>query len=370
VVQSGRKPQLLLNTERGFWEGPPEPESDHFFSAFDVREVDGADRIKALLPGGRSAFVGEDRVRARSWGFADDATAPAALLLALDALRTTKSEYERTCLAVANARAWRGHAAVLRAFADAPDSEAPSELDLHLLYLKETAQDDPETPYKNIVALGAHAATLHHVSYSRRGSPAQSLLLDAGASFCGYDSDITRTAVRGRGAAADVFRAIVAGVDHLQQELVRRVAVGVPYQQLHNRSHELLAQLLVDAGVAHGSPAALVESGASRKFLPHGLGHSLGIQTHDVGCRNVLPEARNPFLRNTTVIAADQVFTIEPGCYFIAPLLEELRREPIAACIDWPLVEALAPFGGVRIEDDIRVTPGGPENLTRAFLAG
>jgi Xaa-Pro dipeptidase len=137
---------------------------------------------------------------------------------------------------------------------------------------------------------------------------------------------------------------------------------------LHNQSHELLAEVLVQIGVSRASASALVESGATRKLLPHGLGHSLGIQTHDVGCRNILPEARNPFLRNTSVITPEQVFTIEPGCYFIDSLLDELKREPIAADLDWKLIDALVPFGGVRIEDDVRVTDAGPENFTRAFL--
>ena len=364
VIEPGKKPRLLLNTERGFWEGPPESESDHFFAQFDVVEVDGPDRIKGLLPQGRRAFVGEDKERAASWGFAPEQVAPAALLKDLDALRTTKSEYERVCLIEANRRACLGHAAVLDAFARGEHSE----LELHLLYLKATAQDDPETPYKNIVALGEHAATLHHVSYGKKKATAQSLLLDAGATFCGYDSDITRTAVKGTGAAADAFRALVAGVEKLQLELVRRAKVGLPYQELHNQSHELLADVLRDIGLARASAQALVESGATRKLLPHGLGHSLGIQTHDVGCRNVMPEPRNPFLRNTSVITPEQVFTIEPGCYFIPSLLDELRAEPIASDLDWKLLDALVPFGGVRIEDDVRVTENGPENFTRAFL--
>src|SRR3990172_1822836 len=156
-----------------------------------------------------------------------------------------------------------------------------------------TQQDEPETPYKNIVAQDAHAATLHHVQYGKRRASAGSLLVDAGATFCGYDSDITRTVARGTGAAADAFRALVAGLDRLQLELCTRVKPGLPYQELHNQSHELLADVLRDVGLARASAAALVESGATRKLLPHGLGHSLGIQTHDVGCRNVAPEARN-----------------------------------------------------------------------------
>ncbi len=364
VVERGKKPTLLLNTARDFWEGPAESQSDHFWSAFDVKELKGLDAVKAALPQGRRAFVGENRARAKEWGFSEAETAPASLLQDLDALRVHKTDYELLCLREANRRACLGHEAVLKAFVDGDHSE----LELHLIYLKATAQDDPETPYKNIVALGEHAATLHHVSYGRKQTGAQSLLLDAGAGFCGYDSDITRTAVKGKGAAADAFRGIVAGVEKLQQELCARAKPGVPYQQLHNQSHELLAEVLRGVGLSTASAQELVDSGATRKLLPHGLGHSLGIQTHDVGCRNIDPEGRNPFLRNTSTVSAGQVFTIEPGCYFIPSLLDELRGAPVAKQIDWKLMDALVPFGGVRIEDDLRVVDAGTENLTRTFL--
>ena len=367
LVVPGRKPTLFFNVERDFWEGPPEPETNHFWDSFDVVEVRGAvihDTLQSM--GRRIAFVGEDRASAAAWGIAPDLVAPAALLKDLDALRVKKTPYEVLCLREANRRAAAGHAAVLHAFSDGEYSE----LDLHLLYLQKTRQDDPETPYKNIVALGEHAATLHHVSYGRRAVAAQSLLLDAGATYQGYDSDITRTAVKGAGAAADAFRGLLAGVEKLQQQLCARVHVGLQYQQLHNESHELLAQALVDIGVSRASPGALVDSGATRKLLPHGLGHSLGIQTHDVGCRNVDPEARNPFLRNTSTIEAAQVFTIEPGCYFIPSLMTELRASPIASDLDWRLLDALVPFGGVRIEDDCHVLAQGIDNMTRAYLPG
>lgn len=371
VIESGKRPRLLLNSARDFWEGPAEPESDHFWKEFDVVDCKGVEAIKALLPQGRRAFIGdvtyaEGKARGSGWGFAEGELASADLLKDLDALRVTKTAYELVCLREANRRACLGHDAVLRAFADGEHSE----LELHLIYLKATWQDDPETPYKNIVALGEHAATLHHVSYGRRAVSAQSLLLDAGATFCGYDSDITRTAVKGKGAVADTFRGLLAGVEKLQQELCRRAVPGKRYEELHNESHQLLAEVLRDTKIASASSAELVDSGATRKLLPHGLGHSLGIQTHDVGCRNVLPEGRNPFLRNTSTVSAGQVFTIEPGCYFVPSLLADLKAMPVGASFDWALVEGLVAFGGVRIEDDLRVIEGGVENMTRAFLPG
>lgn len=370
LVVPGRRPTLFYDVSTNFWERPSPPETDHFWGEFDVVEVEGAERVRELLPpGARLGFVGEDSARAASWGFAAGAQNPPALLGALDELRVTKTPYEVLCLAEANRRAAVGHEAVRRAFLDGDHSE----LELHLVYLRATAQDDPETPYKNIVALGAHAATLHHVHYGRTapGGPAGSLLLDAGAAYQGYSSDVTRTHVKGRGAGAQAFAALVAGMDRLQQEMCRRVQVGVPYERLHDEAHELLAPLLREVGVARGSDEELVARGVTRAFLPHGLGHSLGLQCHDVGCAEVKPRPENPFLRNTRIIAEGQVFTIEPGCYFIDELLAALETGPVRGLVDWSTVAELRRFGGVRIEDDIAVAAGdsGPtRNLTREVL--
>jgi len=366
LIIPGRTPTLLRNTAISFWEGKPEPESEHFWSAFDVVDVDGPEAIAAHIPAGtRLAFVGEDLTRAAMWNLPAEAHNDDSLSHRLDLLRSIKSDYELACIREANRRAAAGHQVVIDAFTDGDYSE----LQLHLMYLEATGQDDPETPYKNIVALGAHAATLHHVDYGRRaGTGAQSLLLDAGATCLGYHSDITRTAAKGTGVAADTFKALIAKLEELQQEACRRVRTGIPYQDLHNQSHELLAAALCHIGVGRASESELVESGATRAFLPHGLGHSLGLQTHDVGCALIKPDAKNPFLRNTSTIEVGQVFTIEPGCYFIDSLLEPLRAGPHAAAIDWKLVEQLAPFGGVRIEDDLAVEGVGARNFTREVL--
>ena len=369
LIEAGKKPTLFWWNVVDFWEQAKKPESDHFWASFDVKEVKDPAAIKELLAtsGGSSrklGFIGEERGDCALWGLPDTAFNPAELQKKLDALRVLKTPYEVLCLREANRRAAAGHRAVIDAF---KQGEA-SEFELHLLYLRATSQDDCETPYKNIVALGRSAATLHYVNYGRAKSSAQTLLLDAGAKCLGYDSDITRTAVKGKGAAASAFSQLVAGLEQLQQALCQSAALGRPYEELHDESHQRLAPVLRAAGVAKGSDAELVASGVTRKFLPHGLGHSLGLQTHDVGCRNTQPAAKNPWLRNTTKITSGQVFTIEPGIYFIDSLLDELRASPAGTAIDWKLVEALKPFGGVRVEDDLVVTPTGTQNLTREYL--
>lgn len=353
VIVPGKKPWLFRPAETSFWEAPPPPESDHFWGQFDVSH--GAPAV----PQGRVAFVGDDLRAAARLGI--DAVNPPGLVAALDQLRVRKTPYEVECLAEANRRAALGHDELRRLFQGADRSE----LELHLAFLGTTKQDDAETPYKNIVALGKHAATLHHIAYEKRARPSQSMLVDAGASFAGYASDVTRTWVKGGGAAASSFGQLVAGLEAMQQRLCASVRVGLPYEELHDESHRLAAGVLRDVGISTLPVDELVSRGITRAFYPHGLGHSLGLQCHDVGCALRPPRADNPFLRNTTQIAEDQVFTIEPGLYFIEALLAPLRS---SSDIDWKLVDALAALGGVRIEDDIVVRKGGIRNLTREVL--
>ncbi|GAC1344809.1 MAG: Xaa-Pro dipeptidase [Myxococcales bacterium] len=364
VAAAGRQPLLLRPRETSFWEAPPPPALDHFWGPFEVRDIFRAQDAKEHLPGGRTAFIGDDLAAAAALGFAREDVNPAGLLAALDALRVHKTPYEIACLSEANLRAAPGHDMLRAMFAQLDHAE----LELHLAYLAATAQDDAETPYKNIVALGPHAATLHHVSYGKKPSAAQSLLLDAGASFAGYCSDITRTWVKGTGAAASAFAQLVAAVEALQQRLCASVRTGVPYEELHDQAHRFVADALREVGISRLPADELVSSGVTRAFFPHGLGHSLGLVCHDVGCGLTPPRADNPWLRNTSVIAPRQVFTIEPGIYFIPALLDPVRAGPQAGQIDWALVDALAQLGGVRIEDDLVVEAGGVRNLTRERL--
>jgi Xaa-Pro dipeptidase len=362
VVEPGRKPRLVRPTERSFWEDPAPPETDHFWSAFDVVEVPSASAMRELMPKGRVAFIGDDAAAAASLGI--ETVNPRELVSTLDQLRVHKTPYEVECIAEANRRAATGHEELRKLFAEADRSE----LELHLAFLSATKQDDAETPYKNIVAFGPHAATLHHVSYARKAQPAQSMLVDAGATFAGYASDVTRTWVKGQGATASAFAQLVAQVEAMQQRLCSQAHVGLHYEALHDESHRQVAGILREVGVVKRSAEDANASGITRAFYPHGLGHSLGLQVHDVGCATTKPRPENPFLRNTTVISEGQCFTIEPGVYFIDSLLRPLKDGPRAKDVDWKLVDALAPFGGVRIEDDVIVRADGLRNLTREVL--
>jgi Xaa-Pro dipeptidase len=124
------------------------------------------------------------------------------------------------------------------------------------------------------------------------------------------------------------------------------------------------------------SAEAAAATGLTSVFFPHGIGHLLGLQVHDVGGRMAGPTGGeipqppgHPFLRMTRTLEPGFVVTIEPGIYFIEMLLAEARAGAHRDAIAWERVATLAPCGGVRIEDDVVAQPGAPENLTRAAFA-
>jgi Xaa-Pro dipeptidase len=360
VLRPGERPRLHRPVVESYWDAPPPDPEPWVLEPFEVRGGD------IELGAGRVAFVGDDAGAGLALGLEHGAINPPPLIAALDAVRAIKSSYEIECIAAANRVAANGHAGLAEMFADA--IQPLSELDLYLLYLVGTKQDDADTPYRSIVALDRNAAVLHHVRYQRtRSEPGpSSLLVDAGARVAGYAADVTRTAVKTEGdAAARRFAELIDAMDALQRRVCARIEPGLSFERLHDYSHELLGELLRDLELATAGADELVESGVTRAFFPHGLGHSIGVQVHDVGCRLREPAARNPYLRHTAEIAEGHVFTIEPGLYFIDSLLDPLRQSAAGATIDWNLVGELHRFGGIRIEDNVAVAPGAVRNLTR-----
>lgn len=360
VVRPGHKPRLVRTVIDDFWETPAVPESDHFWAAFE--RVDVKPNLAGdALPGGRVAIITRDQ------GTSPPGTVnPPALITELDLLRTKKTAYEIECLAHASQRAAKGHTYAASVF----QGGTPSELDLHLAYLQASEQDDAAAPYKNIVALGTHAAVLHYVAYERtRVDGDTSFLIDAGAKVLGYGSDITRTYVRGKGAAARRFAELLSHMEALQQQICRAIRPQLAYEDLHDEAHRMLANALRETGIGRGSSDELVDRGITRALFPHGLGHSLGITVHDAGMKPRPPRPENRFLRNTSVIEVGQVFTIEPGIYIIDALLGPLQADERRDLVDWSAIADLRQFGGIRIEDNIVVEHAGIRNLTREAFA-
>ena len=304
---------------------------------------------------------------ARAAGIEEAACNPAPLIAALDWERAFKTDYEIDCIREANRIAARGHEVVRDA-----SRGGSSEFAMHLDYLAATAQTDDALPYPNIIAWDEAAAVLHY-PHRRQAAPepGRVLLIDAGARHRGYASDVTRTWLVDP-SASETFRALLEGMEELQRGLAADVAPGVDFVELHRRAESGVARLLRESGVLLVDEEEARAGGLVFAFFPHGLGHPLGLQTHDVGGHqadargNQTPPPEDcPHLRHTRRLAPRHVVTIEPGLYFIPALLEPLRGDD---AIDWRLVDTLLPCGGIRIEDDVLVGENGSENLTRRFL--
>jgi Xaa-Pro dipeptidase len=360
VFQIDSMPRLYTKRHDSFWDSPGS--QNPFWNPTSFRTEQVIDLAAVQLPP-LATYIGDDLQLAAALGLSSDQCNRDDVLTAADFLRTLKSEFEVACILIANETAACGHASLRDKFSQGP----VSELDLQLLYLANTRQTDFTLPYGSIVAVGANAGVLHHVNYEGSAKTGDlSLLVDAGAKFNGYASDITRTWVRGDGKAASEFRSLIKKVDQLQQRLVADVKIGKQYEELHNAGHQYIADALIGAGVIKCSREMAVENGLTRVFFPHGLGHSLGLQVHDVGMKLKAPATNNKYLRNTSAISQGQVLTIEPGIYFIPSLLKGAFQSEHGKFLDRDRIDLLAPFGGIRIEDNILATQQGPINLSAA----
>ena len=194
--------------------------------------------------------------------------------------------------------------------------------------------------YPPIVAAGANACVLHYAANRARMAAGDLLLLDAGAEWECYASDITRTwPVGGRYSRAQ--RALYDVVLAAQQAAIAEVRPGRPWSACHDAAVRVIATGLCDLGLLPGDPDAAVESGAYRRFFMHKTGHWLGLDVHDVGDYRVDGESR--------LLEPGMVVTVEPGLYVPA---------------DADDVPARFRGIGIRIEDDVAVTAHGPDILS------
>ncbi len=369
IYTPGEKPVLVYYQPHDYWHVVPGAPDGYWAAHFDVRIVHAVDEVAEHLPANRSQCVLIGEIEDAAHAFGIERVNPTTTLNILHYARGIKTEYEIACMRLAAQRGVQGHLAAEAAFRD-----GQSEFEIHRAYCQAVSHTDEELPYGNIVALNKHGAVLHYTHFDREPPKTpRSFLIDAGACVHGYASDITRTY-----AHSDTrFAELIGRMDAMQLDIVQRVKAGINYAELHVENHRLLAGVLVDAGLATGSAEALIETGVTAAFFPHGLGHLIGVQTHDVGGfmqgesgTIVDPPSGHPYLRLTRVLEADMTLTIEPGLYAIDMLLENLRGSPAEDHVVWDGVDWLRPFGGIRIEDDIRVTADGCENMTRdAFNA-
>ena len=194
--------------------------------------------------------------------------------------------------------------------------------------------------YTSIVGAGANATVLHYINNDGELRDGDLVLIDAGAEYKGYASDITRTfPINGRFTKPQ--REIYDLVLKAQMACVEMVHPGTTHEQLKHHSIEVLTEGMVELGLLTGKPEELIKEKKHEKFYMHGLGHMLGIDVHDVG--------RYYFGKESRALEPGVVMTVEPGIY-IAPDTKDVPLKYLGI--------------GVRIEDDVLCTENGPRVLT------
>lgn len=367
VYTPGQRPQVIYYQPHDYWHAVPDAPNGWWVEHFDIHVIRKPEDALALLPkpAARCAILGEPQSTLGDYA----PNNPQAVVDYLEYHRAYKTPYEIALMREAQRLAVRGHRAAEAAFRN-----GASEFQIHMAYCGAVGQDANDLPYGNIIGLNEHAAILHYMDLGR-DAPAQSrsFLIDAGASHCGYASDITRTYAADRGGE---FQALIDAVDAAQVKMGDSVRAGVDYRQLHVDAHLQLMGILRDFGVIKVSPETALETGVSAAFFPHGLGHPIGLQVHDVAGfaasdrgGHIERPAGHPYLRMTRVLEPGMVVTIEPGLYFIDMLLDEVKQNGHADSVDWARVDALRPYGGIRIEDEVLCTDGDAANLTRPAFA-
>lgn len=367
VVTPGQRPKLVYLQPFDYWHVVPQAPAGYWVERFDIVVIRTPDEARTHLPpdAARCAILGEPQ------SALGDVTPnnPAPVLDYLEYHRAYKTAYEVEMMRIASRIGVRAHRAAEAAF-----RRGAAEFDIHLAYCAAARQDAVELPYRNIVALNEHGAVLHYTELDR-DAPAESrsFLIDAGASHAGYACDITRTYARD---TSGEFQSLIDAVDAAQQRMCAQVRAGTDYRRIHLDAHLTLAGILGEFGILRLSPESALETGVSGVFFPHGLGHGIGLQVHDVagfaesdrGGTIPRPDG-HPYLRLTRTLEPGMVVTIEPGIYFADLLLDGLRKGPHAGAVDWDRIERLRPYGGIRIEDDVVCTDADPINLTRDAYA-
>lgn len=316
----------------------------------------------------------------RAWGEHDEALAGAVplderdaeLAEALIACRLIHDEPALSLTRAAVEATRAGHLAGMAATAPGR-SEAEVRAAIEQAFVARGCQP----AYGSIVTVHGEVLHAEHSLHTMRAGDL--LLVDAGAEHHGWASDVTRTwPVSGRYSPAQ--RALYDIVLQANLDAIDRVRPGVRYRDVHLQACRTLARGLVDEGLLVGDPDGLVERGVHAMFFPHGVGHLLGLDVHDMedlGDRAGYGPGRTRsgqfglgYLRLDRDLAPGMVVTIEPGFYNVPAILSDealcgpfvrdgsLRRERLAAFAD---------VRGIRIEDDVRCTDGAPEVLSAAI---
>lgn len=216
--------------------------------------------------------------------------------------------------------------------------------------------------------LSVHGETLHNHYHTNKMKKGDIFVMDSGAevSNC-YASDITRT-IPVSGSFSSMQKDIYQIVLKAQVSSIKAIKPGVSYKKIHLKAAKIITQGLKDLGLMKGNVNDAVANGAHAMFFPHGLGHMIGLDVHDMENlgENLVGYEKNvvrsnqfglAYLRLARELKPGFVLTVEPGIYFIPQLIDKWRDEKInSRFINFNKVNKYRKFGGIRIEDDVLVT--------------
>ncbi|MCZ7601874.1 MAG: aminopeptidase P family protein [Melioribacteraceae bacterium] len=230
------------------------------------------------------------------------------------------------------------------------------------------------------VICSIHGETLHNHHYNNTMKDGDLLLIDSGAeSLLHYASDITRTfPVNGKYTSKqnEVYNVVLDS----QLKAIESIKPGIRFREVHLAAAEVIASGLRDLGLMKGDPKEAVANGAHALFFPHGLGHAMGLDVHDLEGlgENLVGYDKSTrrsdqfglaYLRFAKDLQPGYVLTVEPGIYFIPELIDMWKSEnKLSNFINYEKVEEYKGFGGIRIEDDIVVTDSGCRVLGKKLI--
>jgi Xaa-Pro dipeptidase len=261
-----------------------------------------------------------------------------------------KDAHEIALIRKANAISTHAHISVMKAA-----RSAKNETELEAVFLKSCVEKGAKhQAYHSIVAGGENGATLHYVKNDMPLTGKDVLLLDAGCEVNCYASDITRTFPLS-GEFTHESLAIYNLVLDMQKQCTEKLKAGVLWDSIHELAHKIAIDGLLALGILKGSPSEILAKRVSVAFFPHGLGHYLGMDTHDTGGNANYADKDSMFryLRVRGTVPAGSVVTVEPGIYFCRFIIEPyLKDEGLKGFIDEGVLEKYWSVGGVRIEGE------------------
>lgn len=338
-----------METWHGYRAGPEGAVSDHGADdAFPIGDIDeilpglieGRDRVYydlgRDLEFDRQVMSWVNSIRAKVRSGAHPPGEFLALTHALHDLRLFKSAAEIKVMRKAGEIAAAAHVRAMKAV-----HAGMYEYQLEAEYLHEFMHHGARAPaYPTIVGGGKNGCILHYINNDQKLKNGDLVLVDAGAEYCNYASDITRTfPVNGKFSREQ--RALYEVVLASQLEAIEQVRPGSHWNEPHEAAVKVLTQGMKDLGLLNGDVNSLIETEAYRRFYMHRTGHWIGLDVHDVGDYKVHDEWR--------VLEPGMVMTVEPGIY-VAP-------DDEAVAVKWRGI-------GIRIEDDVAVTRTGHEVFT------